>query len=471
MLSGMDDATEQHQEVTGASWAWQPVPAVLVKKAEKRKYCEEEEDEQEGAVVELRATETESTNGDALPPRFRKYYRLSEADFEEVAKVAASEGSTKRCRWYKCTLSPSCNRLDPFTSLSAYEDHYTSTHMNYECFVEECTKKFSGPFKRRLHLIEKHRFPKKFEFEEVVLGETPGKGKLKAAETVNGMEVFEDAASAQSQDTPAQPHTPPSISHSTSLSQSLEGAVARRTKLQISKKMEETQASVEEVKAPFVELTPQGALSYTAEDRRLAKREALGVIGVIRQTDIELKEPENHNTVSDMKTAPVDVTSTSTFTAPTQLPTTPPINPYISSTPEGKKKNKRKKKNLTITNAAVASPTTSTPSTLDAMDTSIDDLTASMSSLNVAPPQIRFGRTRPTFYKPPSGTAKPATHPGPPMGIWSLEYTRKVHRDRVPQRAREAEVEYVRGLKERQKARKGKKKGEVVVEAEMELDL
>ena len=36
--------------------------------------------------------------------------------------------------------------------------------LQYSCFVEDCDKKCSTPYKRRLHLIDKHLFPKDYDF-------------------------------------------------------------------------------------------------------------------------------------------------------------------------------------------------------------------------------------------------------------------------------------------------------------------
>ncbi|OAF63415.2 hypothetical protein VC83_00462 [Pseudogymnoascus destructans] len=88
-----------------------------------------------------------------------------------------------------------------FHSFDDYEVHYSKTHVNrcvecrknfptehflslhqaenhdplvgvlrdrgehtYACFVEDCDRKCSTPQKRRLHLIDKHSFPKEYEF-------------------------------------------------------------------------------------------------------------------------------------------------------------------------------------------------------------------------------------------------------------------------------------------------------------------
>jgi hypothetical protein len=89
----------------------------------------------------------------------------------------------------------------PFRSFDDYEVHYSKSHVNrcvecrknfptehflnlhqaenhdplvgvlrdrgehtYACFVEDCERKCSTPQKRRLHLIDKHSFPKEYDF-------------------------------------------------------------------------------------------------------------------------------------------------------------------------------------------------------------------------------------------------------------------------------------------------------------------
>ncbi|KAI8620128.1 hypothetical protein BC830DRAFT_1059629, partial [Chytriomyces sp. MP71] len=109
-----------------------------------------------------------------------------------------------------CSLAVACAALAPFTSRAAYKLHCRTAHSNqcttckrilptrklldlhiaeihdayfrvlaekdnaYECFVDGCQRKCSGPFKRKLHLMDKHQFPASFNFH-VILGK--GKGK------------------------------------------------------------------------------------------------------------------------------------------------------------------------------------------------------------------------------------------------------------------------------------------------------
>jgi len=103
----------------------------------------------------------------------------------------------------KCSLPPHRETLS-FPSLESYEVHYNKTHLNrclecrknfptehflnlhieenhdalvsvrrergqktYGCFVEDCDRKCSTPQKRRMHLIDKHLFPKDYDFHVV----------------------------------------------------------------------------------------------------------------------------------------------------------------------------------------------------------------------------------------------------------------------------------------------------------------
>jgi len=100
----------------------------------------------------------------------------------------------------QCSLPPHRQALD-FPSIKAFELHYIKDHSNrcsscdknfpsahflslhideshnslraemqakgektYACFVEDCEKKCSTPQKRRLHLVDKHLFPKSYNF-------------------------------------------------------------------------------------------------------------------------------------------------------------------------------------------------------------------------------------------------------------------------------------------------------------------
>lgn len=106
----------------------------------------------------------------------------------------------------QCSLPPHRDTLE-FTSIEAFEIHYAQVHSNrcascgknlptahflalhidenhntfrealqakgektYACFVEDCDRKCSTPQKRRLHLIDKHLFPKNYNFRLVDTG-------------------------------------------------------------------------------------------------------------------------------------------------------------------------------------------------------------------------------------------------------------------------------------------------------------
>ncbi|KAK9551946.1 hypothetical protein V6Z96_000862 [Aspergillus fumigatus] len=102
-----------------------------------------------------------------------------------------------------CSLPPH-REVIYFSSYEDYEVHYTQTHVNrcsecgknfptdrflnlhieenhdplvatkrdkgektYSCFIEDCDRKCSTPQKRRMHLIDKHMFPKAYNFNVV----------------------------------------------------------------------------------------------------------------------------------------------------------------------------------------------------------------------------------------------------------------------------------------------------------------
>ncbi len=69
----------------------------------------------------------------------------------------------------------------------------------YECFLTSCTRKFATPQTRRLHLIDKHQFPKDYPFQ-VILGYSKkqlpcplkklhGKNSVSQAPAVADMEI------------------------------------------------------------------------------------------------------------------------------------------------------------------------------------------------------------------------------------------------------------------------------------------
>lgn len=107
----------------------------------------------------------------------------------------------------QCSLPPHHRQALSFDSIEAFEIHYRKDHSNrcsscdknfpsahflslhldehhnplraeleakgektYGCFVEDCDRKCSTPQKRRLHLIDKHLFPKSYNFRVISSG-------------------------------------------------------------------------------------------------------------------------------------------------------------------------------------------------------------------------------------------------------------------------------------------------------------
>jgi hypothetical protein len=114
--------------------------------------------------------------------------------------------ATESAKGMQCSLAPHRETLQ-FDSQQEYEVHYAKEHTNrcsectknfptprflelhieenhnalrealaargektYGCFVEDCERKCSTPQKRRLHLIDKHLFPKTYNFRIVDQG-------------------------------------------------------------------------------------------------------------------------------------------------------------------------------------------------------------------------------------------------------------------------------------------------------------
>ncbi|KAL3476135.1 hypothetical protein BJX99DRAFT_228621 [Aspergillus californicus] len=125
---------------------------------------------------------------------------LSSAPFP--TKIHLPDASTKPAvkEVMRCSLPPHRDTLS-FSSYEDYEVHYQQAHVNrctecarnfptdlflnlhieenhdslvaarrergektYGCFVENCERKCSTPQKRRMHLIDKHMFPKSYNF-------------------------------------------------------------------------------------------------------------------------------------------------------------------------------------------------------------------------------------------------------------------------------------------------------------------
>lgn len=122
------------------------------------------------------------------------------------SKLAVAMGDPQQATVMQCSLPPHRETVS-FTSIEDFEIHYAKDHSNrcascnknfptahflalhidenhnpirealqakgektYGCFVEDCDKKCSTPQKRRLHLIDKHLFPKIYDFRIVDTG-------------------------------------------------------------------------------------------------------------------------------------------------------------------------------------------------------------------------------------------------------------------------------------------------------------
>ncbi|KAJ3410409.1 hypothetical protein HDV05_003820 [Chytridiales sp. JEL 0842] len=216
-------------EAEATAWKWVPPPAPLLK----RKHCDDDDedddedsadqdnhhnkphsDDEEDALGHLKSKDVE-TGQHIHGRRFKKYYRLTEGDIEILKEDALRQGKQLEIR---CTLSHACS-LQTFAHIADYENHYQTLHNNvcsqckrtlptarllhlhiqeihdsyfqsqaekgnvYECFVEGCQRKCSGPFKRKLHMIDSHEFPKDFDFD-VILGTGKSRnGKSKRAKS------------------------------------------------------------------------------------------------------------------------------------------------------------------------------------------------------------------------------------------------------------------------------------------------
>lgn len=143
-----------------------------------------------------------------------------ELEAAHPVKISAlSESSRPSAAAMQCSLPPHRHPLD-FASVEAFELHYAKHHSNrclscgrnfpsphflalhidehhnplreelqakgektYSCFVEDCEKKCSTPQKRRLHLIDKHAFPKVYNFRVVDRGIDSSVSMLREANT------------------------------------------------------------------------------------------------------------------------------------------------------------------------------------------------------------------------------------------------------------------------------------------------
>ncbi|KAK9376785.1 uncharacterized protein V1513DRAFT_438126 [Lipomyces chichibuensis] len=136
--------------------------------------------------------------------------------FDPAAHKLARSSPSLQQPIIQCTLPPHCNHSpQSFASYPAFEQHYTTSHTLvctscarsfpsqhyldlhfsefhdpfvaarrdrgekvYTCFVEGCDKVCADMRKRRLHLIDKHGFPREFMFGLVAHGLRPNQTSL-----------------------------------------------------------------------------------------------------------------------------------------------------------------------------------------------------------------------------------------------------------------------------------------------------
>ncbi|KAJ3106013.1 hypothetical protein HDU97_007197 [Phlyctochytrium planicorne] len=434
-----EESEEAAMEIAGTTWTWEE-PVLTIVRGSKRKLSDEEDDQPEGEGGANRVVKE-------LPERFKKYYRLEEPDFDEITEVAEAEGeSLEIC----CRQSSACARLPPFTSVADFENHYVDAHMNacsqckrilstprllhlhlqevhdsffialantkdsYECTVEGCMRKFTGPFQRREHLIKKHKFPIEFEFERVILGAEPWRSKVRRSEITERN---------------ARETTPSSSDIATEVTVDNTDVDARRRRKAQGKKNKK-------------------------------KTESTSISG------------------EDMSTTPIPTPASASGSASTSA---------------------------------------SASSSMD-----VDDLVKSMTSLNLVPRQIRFGRSttntgfspstqprksleldkptiltanpsasnstpsasvmRPTTTqtpeKPPliggmAGSRKPISHKHGPItkaGVWTYEHIQRVYRDRIPELSKTKEKQFKDQGKAMAYARRKAKRAAARAAAGMDVD-
>ncbi|KAJ3234096.1 hypothetical protein HDU81_001718 [Chytriomyces hyalinus] len=151
-----------------------------------------------------------ATTGKRKFSDWEEWWSEESGDDEAVAKYVRLVDTVPK--QILCTLSAECeNASVVFDTRAEYRNHCRDTHCNpcticrrilptrklldlhqneihdpffsaraeagnaYECFVDGCSRMCSGPFKRKLHLMDKHNFPSSFNFH-VILGK--GRGKL-----------------------------------------------------------------------------------------------------------------------------------------------------------------------------------------------------------------------------------------------------------------------------------------------------
>lgn len=128
-----------------------------------------------------------------------------------------------------------CHGQYTFHSMTAYEHHYETNHRyiclsckkpfpsqkfldihlrevhdmlvrirrergekTYQCFVEGCDRVCSSSIKRRMHLIDKHKYPKQFNFDIVFSGVLPLSQRIKDAKRRQVLKVSRELQHQQS---------------------------------------------------------------------------------------------------------------------------------------------------------------------------------------------------------------------------------------------------------------------------------
>lgn len=134
-------------------------------------------------------------------PLKRKATDELELSYSKISRLESEELFKKKN--ITCWYSPHCTLLPPFSTFVEYEEHYRAYHENicsqcnnilptlhllhlhlleyhdsffaskslstksFECFVEDCKKKFRNSKDRIRHLINAHKFPPNFQFNVI----------------------------------------------------------------------------------------------------------------------------------------------------------------------------------------------------------------------------------------------------------------------------------------------------------------
>ncbi|KAG9247101.1 hypothetical protein BJ878DRAFT_477695 [Calycina marina] len=150
---------------------------------------------------ELEHTSSDKETTSSHIPSYSPYPEQPPVSSSKILHLDAASGvQTKPVTQMLCSLAGHRQTLS-FATYEEYEVHYNKAHVNrclecrknfpsehflslhieethdalvavkrergdktYFCFVEDCDKKCSTPQKRRMHLIDKHMFPKDYDF-------------------------------------------------------------------------------------------------------------------------------------------------------------------------------------------------------------------------------------------------------------------------------------------------------------------